>query len=206
MFRLDSDFTDFYDKLTNNKSRLKYIRKRVTFGTRIKELSFLNSLGIKTIPYGIVSKLDESIKDNDKIVVYTNQSMHSSTGKHIYRRREAAGQYRNLVASKYIPNNLGYTLKYLQIGERRFQIILTSTKELNEGTPIYIQELEPRYNNKIKLPIFSIDYVTDGNDWFAVDFNEVQRLDNLNIEDYIKAEDVVLEIKKALQRQKNENN
>ena len=54
------------------------------------------------------------------------------------------------------------------------------------------------YPIRIGLPIFSIDYVPHNDVMVATDFNEVQNLSELNIQDYISKEEVIEQIYNSL--------
>ena len=80
MFRLESDFDDFYDDISDDNSKIVYYRIRENI-SRVDDLNFLKSLGIKTVNFGPFKKFGQ---DTKQFVVYTNQFLHDSLGKHIY--------------------------------------------------------------------------------------------------------------------------
>lgn len=198
MFRLESDFTDYYDSVINPDSKLVYKRKRLTFNTRVDELLYLRNNGIKTVQFGPLGKFPSSVK---KLIVYTNPSLHNFKGKHIYTYDEVASQYTNYMVAEFLEPCNGYTVKYLQIGERRFRLMFFNPNfedTLTEGKLITFDELPRQYNYAIGLPIYSIDYVSNGTEMVAVDFNEVQQLNTIGIDKIIKPEDVAAEVYKSL--------
>lgn len=195
--RIDSDFTDFYDKLSKEDSLVTYRRYLSDCKQRGIDLGYLKSLGVKTIDIQPVSSYN--IFDGD-IVVYTNPMGHNGTGKKIMTVSAAQRSYSNCVASRYIEAPDPISIKYLQIGKRRINIYFRKTEKytLDPGDIISIQELNPEYNRLIALPIYSIDYISDGGEMRATDFNEVQRLDKLNLEGYISSEEIIQEIKNSI--------
>lgn len=194
--KIESNFSDYYDSKASVESIGVY--KRYTDNdSRAKILRWLREQGIKTVDIKAVREFDNSV---DNLVVYTNSSLHESKGKSVIELREARIMYPNMPASKFYSEANGETLKVLQVGSRRFRITLKQTEEysLNEGEVVDIKELSPQLNYGIMEPIFSIDYISDGIDMLAVDFNRVQRLDTLGIQNIMTPEEVIDEIRGAL--------
>lgn len=197
LFKLESDFTDYYDYLCDDTSSVVYHRDRKNI-SRIDDLNFLKSLGIKTVKIGPFKQFDPSF---EKLVVYTDPYLHDCLGKHIYTFDDVSLQYRANLVAEFIQGSNGYTFKYLQIGERRFKITLYNPDYqtvLSEGRLVNFEELPKQYNYSIGLPIYSIDYVPTNFGMIAVDFNRVQSLIKIDIDKYLSAEEVLVEIKKAL--------
>lgn len=198
LFRLESDFEDYYDCCQIDSSPLIYRRFNSERHDRSEALSFLKNNGIKTVNFGPFRNFGKNIKN---FVVYTNPSLHNFLGKHIYSYNEVQSQYRNYLVSEFLDNYGGYTVKYLQIGERRFRLMFFNPDyktKLIEGSMVAIEELPRQYNYAIGLPIYSIDYISNGVEMVAIDFNEVQRLNTIGINNLISAEDVATEVKNAL--------
>lgn len=191
-----SDFIDCYDYLSSPNG-LIYERK-LSKNTRGHDLKFLRSLGLKTIeikPVNQFSYLDE------KLVVYTKSNGHDGTGKKICNYIEAMEQYASYPASKFISldETNGCTIKTLQIGSRRFNIFFRKEYEdLEHGKIVNITEASRDFNNILRLPIFSIDYINKGNELIATDFNSVQKLDSINILEIMTADSIIKEIYEAL--------
>lgn len=198
MINIQSNFTDFYDNLSVQSSNIVYNRIRSN-DTRAQNIKFLQGLGIKTITCGALRQIASPTMK--KLVVYTDPTSHNFNGKHIYSLYDALSQYSNCVASEFLENYGGYTVKYLQIGERRFRLMFFNPEykdKLIEGNMVAIEELPKQYNYKIGLPIYSIDYISNGCETIAIDFNEVQCLKSIGMDKYIGAHDVVKEVKNAL--------
>lgn len=194
--RIISDFKDYYDEYFNENASMTYERVRKGLG-RGRELKILKALGIKTIEVKAVSEFDIS---NSHLVVYTNPLKHDYQGKKIVEYGEAQIMYDNHLASKFIEEANGITFKYLQIGTRRFRVYMKNDVplELKRGRVIEIQEIQSVGYRQFKSnPIFSIDYINIGGEMVAIDFNEVQNLGELGLEEVMDAKAVTEEVIKV---------
>ncbi len=199
MISIQSDFKDYYDYLSNPDSTIVYKRFNKVNSTRAEDLNFLRSKGIKTIKCGSIKKVLSP--SSQKYVVYTDPTSHKFEGKHIYTTLDVLNQYSNCIISEFMEIYGGYTVKYLQIGERRFRIMFFNPdykEKLVEGNMVAIEELPRQYNYALGLPIYSIDYISNGLEMIAVDFNRTQSLQSIGIDKKIKAEDVAMEVENAL--------
>lgn len=186
---IKSDFVDYYDHLNDIKSAFKYERYLSRCKQRGTALKALRSMGIKTLE---LKQVNQFCLSDGYIVVYTNPSAHGGLGKRIMTVDEAQMSYSNCVASIY-HNNSDTTLKYVQVGKRRFMLYFKKQFEhtLEQGELVDIREAQSEYNRLVGIPIFSIDYVSNGLEMVATDFNEVQNLGKININRYITDKDVV---------------
>lgn len=196
--RIISDFEDYYD-IASSSSDNAYVYNRVRpIESRSKALKFLRDKGISTLDIKLVREFDDSA---EKLVVYTDPYLHDCKGKHLVDLNHAKQIYGSLLASKYHDEANGEALKFLQVGSRRFRLRMKINIEnnvLTEGEILAITELNPGFNYSIMCPIFSIDYVSNGDSIIATDFNRVQRLDKLGIDKLMAPSEVISEIKKAL--------
>jgi len=193
--KIVSNFSDYYDSLSDNNGMVyKRFMSEEQRGLILKRLRGIN---VKTIEVKAVKEFDNSA---EYLVVYTDPKLHNSLGKRVVPLAEARVMYANQLASKYYIEANGVTIKFLQVGSRRFKVTLKNDFNftLNEGRLIDIVELSPEYNFAVMHPIFSIDYINSGKEMLAIDFNNVQSLERLNFENVMNAEQVVYEIKKAL--------
>jgi hypothetical protein len=196
--KIESDFKDFYDELSDQNSIITYKRFLSDSMQRGKALKYLRSIGIKTVE---IRQVNTFIRDDSPIVVYTNPKGHNGTGKKLMNVDEAIRSYENYMGCKYLDFTSGVTIKYLQIGKRGFNLqFVKEGKSLEMGRLTQVNEVKCNYNWSIRLPIFSIDYVSDGTSMVATDFNEVENLASLGMDRYISADDVLLEIRNALIR------
>ena len=193
---IKSDFTDFYDKLGDNTSPIVYNRFLNQSKQRGASLKYLRSIGIRTLE---LQQVNNFFRGDGPIVVYTDPKAHHGQGKKIMSVDEAMQTYGNCIASNYY-NTDGLTIKYLQIGKRRFTLCFKKdeTYTLDTGKLISVSESEPEYNRLIGLPIYSIDYISNGQVMIATDFNEVEDLKSLGMDNYISADDVIREITESL--------
>jgi hypothetical protein len=187
-----SDFTDYYDMLSDDKSIITYNRYLSQSKQRGTALKYLRSLGIKTLE---IKQVNTFFRGDGPIVVYTDPQGHNGNGKRIMTVDDAVRTYGNCIASKYL-NTDGMTIKYLQIGKRRFTLYFKKeiTQSLDIGTLIDIKESSPEYNRLVGLPIFSIDYISDGQYMIATDFNEVENLSMIGMNRYLDSNTVINEI------------
>lgn len=193
---IKSDYTDFYDVLSNNNSIITYNRYLSQCKQRGSALKYLRSLGIKTLD---IKQVNQFFRGDGPIVVYKDPMGHHGNGKAIMSVDDAMQYYSNCVASNYY-NKDGFTIKYLQIGKRRFSLCFkkNEAETLDVGTLIDIKESNSEFNRLIGLPIFSIDYISNGCEMIATDFNEVENLHNINMDRYLDSNTVITEIIDAL--------
>ena len=197
--KIESDFEDYYDFLSNENEDevIGVYRRYKCTEPRGKLLKCLRDKGIQTIELRAAREFGA---EADKLVVYTNPTLHGSLGKMVMRRDEAKLMYSNNLAAKFYEEADGVTIKYLQIGSRRFRVTMRTwePEDLSGGIVEDIEELDRGYNYLIQEPIFSIDYISDGTKMIAIDFNKPQRLEGLGIIGVMTPEEVIEEIKKAL--------
>ena len=194
---IKSDYTDYYDILNNEKSIITYNRFISECNQRGSDLKYLRNLGIKTIE---IKQVNKFFRGDGPIVVYKNTKGHHGDGKEIMRVDEALRSYDNYIASSYIASDNGITIKYLQIGKRRFNLYFQKKDKftLDKGDLVDIKESTQAFNSLIGLPIFSIDYISNDREMLATDFNSVENLQLIDFSRYMKSEEVVKEIIDAL--------
>lgn len=194
---IKSDYIDYYDYLHNENSIVTYKRYLSDCKQRGTALKYLRSLGIKTIT---IKPVSDYIGYDGYLLVYTDTKGHHGTGKKILTVQEAMQSYSNCAATQFYSDSNFLTAKFLQIGKRRFTMYFKKSNEysLSVGTLIDIRETPSEYNRLISLPIFSIDYICVNNEMLATDFNEVEYLKGLNVDNFMSAEQVVDEIRRAV--------
>ncbi len=194
--KLISDFTDYYDNLCDDTSQIVYKRNLSDCMQRGSALNFLQSKSIKTVEVKPVSAF--SNWDN-KLVVYKNPMANHEEGKEIVDVNFAKQMYPNCLASKYIESDNFLTIKFLQLGRKRFTITYQGSElSLDKGSIVDIAESVSGYNTDIPYPIFSINYISIDNVMVATDFNEIENLQLLNFETQVNSESVIEEIRQAL--------
>lgn len=193
---IKSDFTDYYDNLQDSNSILTYNRYLSECKQRGTALKYVRSLGLKTLEIKPVNKY---ISLDGNILVYTNPKLHNGEGKKIMTVDEAIQSYNNCIASKFYENATN-TVKFLQIGKRRFTLYFEKDNpfDLSNGKLVDIRESISEYNRLIGLPILSIDYIDVNGEMIATDFNEVENLEKLGLQEFLRPEDIIKEIKDSL--------
>lgn len=196
LLRIESDFSDYYDSIIGNGNIL-YKRFRTSGASRVKALKMLRANGFNTIDITTASNISREFK---RVVVYTNPNGHGGKGKTIYNLDTALSSYSNYLCSPYIEDTKEYSMKFVQIGTRRFRVMMYNpnlSKPFEHGIVTDIEELPSDFNYLIKLPIFSIDYIPFKDIMIVTDFNEVQNLERLGFDKLLSPKEVALEIYKA---------
>ena len=192
-----SDFVDYYDNLSNDIDPLLVYKRNYSDSVpRGEGLKWVRDNGIKTISLGLARQF---LGTHNKVVVYTDTRAHEFKGKIIVDTSIASNIYSSNLVSPYYSETMGVTVKFLQIGTRRYRITFKNEDEtISEGNIVRIEELTPDLNHLIRQPIFSLDYIFDGKEMICVDYNTVQNIGNLGFKDILTPEEVMCEIKKAL--------
>jgi len=191
-----SDYTDYYDKCSNDNASMIYKRFMKDSMQRGKALNTLRKLNIKTIE-------TKSVKDlfpfAEYLVVYTNPNGHNGTGKRVVRADEAIKEYANYLSSVY-HDDCDLSVKYLHIGKKRIVLQYKKNEEfsLDKGDLIDVSMAADDFNYDIKIPIFSIDYIIVNDIMVATDFNEVENLKLLGIDKYCEEHEVIDLIKESI--------
>ena len=195
--KIRSDFNDYYDIYSSQDPLLYYDRYLKNCKQRGSALKYLRYLGIKTIE---VKQVNQFFSGDGEIVVYTDPKGHNGNGKYIMTVNNAMQYYGNCLASHYYSEAGDLTLKFLQIGKRRFSLYYKkdNVKSLELGNLIYYKEAEPDYNRLVGLPIYSIDYISNGVEMIATDFNEVENLQSIGLSGLMNGKEVNEEIFNAL--------
>ena len=194
---IKSDFTDYYDNLSDSGASIVYNRFYSECHQRGAALNLLRNYGIKTIDIKPVSSF---LSSEGKIVVYTNPKLHSGMGKRIMTVDEALQSYENCPASKY-HDECEQFIKMLQVGKHRFMLTYkrNDSSSLTDNTLINFVKMSSDYNRIIGLPIFSIDYICYNNEMVATDFNEVENISKYSdVKNTLTPEQVVSEVKASL--------
>jgi hypothetical protein len=195
--RIESDFKDYYDKLSDPSGSLGVYRRFSDRENRVNLLKFIRSKGYRIIPIKAVKDYGNEF---DELVVYTDPTLHDYEGKRVMSIYEARLQYINYLAAPFYRQANGETSKFLQVGTKRFLLKMKNDEigTLKEGRIVDVIELELGYNYALRLPIFSLDYINVGHESFVVDFNRVQNLEKIGFDRIMTAEEVMEEIKKAV--------
>lgn len=163
---INSDFKDYYDsefvaQIRNKKQSYVYNRLKSNSKHRAEDLKYLRTNNIPTIEIKPVVNF-QLLEPSIKILVYTQPTEHNGMGKLILENREAQDLYPNLPGRLWVPNSEtgGFTLKCLQIGERRFKIILKDSEHskksdrLSDNQIVSIEEIDRQYSVWNRTPIY----------------------------------------------------
>lgn len=190
-----TDFKDYYDSLSVSGG-YKYERYKGGLLDKGEGILVLKRLGVETIE---LKAARDIITRSSKVVVYTDPSRHDGSGRVVMSVDEATLLYPNSLASEYYEEAGGDILKYLQVGSRRFRILISGGRVgLNGGVVESIEELESGYNARLGLPIYSIDYISTNRGLRAITFNNIEDLSLYGLDKYIGAKDVIKEVYDAL--------
>ena len=197
LLKLSSDFTDYYDGYFNEYG-MEYRRVKSDAMPRGRALKYLESLG-----YNVISLSQISIIQGNpsKVVVYTDLYGHYGKGKIVCSYGEALDSYSNYLGAPYIEGTNGVSIKVIQVGSRRFRLLMRNTNyksELCHGAVLSIEEMSQEFNDLIRLPVFSVDYIPYNDAMLVIDFNETQELKSLGFESIMSPSEVVSEIKKSI--------
>lgn len=185
--KIVSDFSDFYDCLSDELGTVQFIRNKSSMPSKVEGINILRDMGIQTINPMAVSSII-----SDKVIVYTNVNKHDGTGRAVMKSGEAKLMYPNYLGCKYYAESDNMLIKMLQVGSRRFKIIFKN--EIMQS----IEETASGYNMSLALPIYSIDYISTNDGLLAITLNTVENLSLYGIENIMSKEDVVKEIYDAL--------
>lgn len=213
--RLTSDFKDFYDEELNklceiNKHERQFLFRREKSQTqhRALDLKFLRTSGIPTIDLKPVTSF-QFMSPDTKILVYTQPELHNGLGKVVMDNLDAQTMYGNMPAREWIKHSEtnGMTLKCLQVGLRRFKILLWNESpegcieesgkglsDLKDKKVVSVEELPGGQIGISASPIYSIDYLPTDAGLLATDYNSIENLGNLGFERVMTPSEICKEI------------
>ena len=197
--KLFSDFRDYYDDAFNPNGTVAYVRKYSECMTKSKAMSWLKIHNVPCLDIKPVAHFNPAF--NKEVVVYTDPKLHGGKGKILMSCREAIETYPNYLGSSFIEGTDGVSLKFLQVGGRKFHVVMRNSNYMNclaPGDVVSVEELRPGFNYSVSIPIFSIDYISYNGSMIAVDFNQVQSLKDLGFDKIMTPEEVVKEIEKSI--------
>lgn len=197
LLRVESDFKDFYDNLTSSRATVVYRRYTEDNLPRDQVFKRLTCLNVRVVPFGQVKELAQMAK---KLVVYTDITKHNKEGKLVLTSSEALLLYPNKLASVFVEKTEAVTYKVLRIGSIVVRLLMedTDTKgnngELPNSNVKDIEIIRKAPENILREPIYSIDYIPTEDGLAAVDFNSVENLSALKINEFISGEDIIREV------------
>ena len=178
--KIKSDFIDYYDYLSSSDSNVEYNRNTNNRLTILEGLSRLRGIGIATIETKAVRQIQ-----SEYLI------LHNEYNSTIMKKSEAELIYPNSLASECASNNLTI-YRLLQIGKRRFKVILKLTdSNINDYSMVSIEEIAPMYNIALGFPIYSIDYKITQNGLFAIRVNNIENLKSYDIDKIISPDEIM---------------
>jgi hypothetical protein len=215
--KLVSDFWDYYDHWFDGSDAEIVFERRSTGGMdRLQMLEYLKSLGLRVPAFGCVRDLYDrkrrewqgniDIVDSLlSVVVYLDERAHRGEGKVLLSLCDAMEQYPDHLATEYIPalpSGHGLTWRYLQVGDKVFWLEYTSRDDWRSNCGnVHIRVLsreKDSYNERIKYPLFAVDFVPAGNKLYAIDFNIAPGVKGTSVEELLPAREAAEAIKKAV--------
>ena len=219
--RLSSDFKDYYDEELNSRENSRYLKnvdRTIIFDRKLNDrehrtldLRFLQSNGINVLGLKPVSSF-QLLPYDTKLLVYTQPCVHCGNGKLVLDNREAQELYPIIPARIWVKHSEtnGITLKCLQVGLRRFRVILWNNtgeqgcleetgKGLSDIKDKKVASIEEIPGGRLGIsdkPIYSIDYISTDEGLKAIDYNAVESLSGLGFERIMNSSEVCDEIQK----------
>lgn len=197
---IESDFSDYYDTASKDLdyscNDLIYRRMAKESEQINKSLSKLATLSVKVAD---MRQVKDFIIDKPKdLVVYLNPKSHSIEDRTVCGFYDAYEMYPDSFAMPFIENVRTLT-KFVQIGYKRLRMVYEyDSLKLACTRLISITELTPYMNFEIADSVFSIDYLEVDGKLTAVDYNGVQNLSKLGIQNYIQPYEICGELVRAL--------
>lgn len=202
--KLVSDFVDYYDHWFDREGEV--FRRVSSDGmSRRQMLAYLNSLGLKTPPFGTVRELWSRYGELDRqilsVVVYLDETAHRGEGKIKLPVAEAVRRYPDHLATVYIPSTPqgAVSWRYLQVGAKVFWLEYASGDWRSNYGGVEIRVLSREkdgYHSKIHLPLFAVDFVA-AERLYAVDFNVAPQVRGTGVEKLLPAREAAESIKEA---------
>lgn len=194
--KIVSDFVDYYDKAMNLDSNI--VHERMTNGLLSKGLALdkIRKAGIKTID---VKQVSSQPYDVDRLLVYTDTSIHGKEGKKLLDRHHAEQVYRTYPSSVWYHRENGITLTIINVGSRRIALYYKAVYDIPYvGNLIKSEELDRGICLSLGEPVYSIDYIIVNGEWVAVDYNNIVKLSDFGIQGMLSASEACNEIRDAI--------
>lgn len=218
MIQLRSDFRDWYDF---GFDRCGMVFERYSAGgmARGEALQFMAGLGLRVPRYGMAREIIPSLLADISTdfrqlaanhlvdcVVYLDERSHCGEGKIRVSASEAMANYPDLLCAEYLPatpSGNGRSLRYLQIGDRKWWIEYRSADDwrsnAGEVTTTVLAEEERGYHPHIALPLFAFDFIPAADGLYAVDYNTAPGCAPLN--GLVRASEICQLLENAMLRQ-----
>lgn len=220
---LRSDFADYYDEYFDREGIL--FNRLSECGPHRREMyAFLEQAGYHTPRHGTVEEMAELltrewqemnvpvsnqvVRQMTELVVYAAERSHGGDN-HLISIDDALNFFPHHYCTEYVrtqPSGLGWTLQYLQIGDRHWWLSYTSSNNWRSNVgdfKVEVIEEGPRgYHAVIMEPLFAIDFVP-AQELYAIDYNIGPKLAGTGMENILSPAQVVDLIRMALARNQN---
>lgn len=215
IIKLKSDFHDFYDHwFAGSGQCATHEFERLTTGgmSRREMLAWFDEAGFLTPRHGLVRDL-VATKAIGQVVVYTDENAHCGEGKIKLFASDALQYHPDCYATEYIPTtrvrgtgeyicpDKGVSFRALKIGNKGFLLKYDSIDDWRSNCGNCYSEVvntfvftEAAARHVSKYPLLAIDYVKQGNNLLAIDFNKAPGLRKSGIEKFMTAQQVYDEI------------
>jgi hypothetical protein len=220
---LRSDFADYYDEYFDREGIL-FNRLSECGPYRREMYAFLEQAGYHTPRHGTVEEMaklltrewqemnvpvsNQVVRQMTELVVYADERSHGGDN-HLVSIDDALSFFPHHYCTEYVraqSSSLGWTLQYLQIGDRHWWLSYTSSNNWrsNFGNfKVEVIEEGPRgYHATITEPLFSIDFVPT-QELYAIDYNIGPKLAGTGMENILSPAQVVDLIRTALTHNQN---
>lgn len=185
--KVESDFTDFYDSLSEDKSSVVYRRMKSDSISKNEAIRKLKNVGTDTVLTGAVKEIAHL---GENLIIYTNDKNRKE--KIVMESDYAVMMYPNYYSSILYKVEDKHIYSLVHIGMRRFQV-MRNNKEVTS-----IKEIEPIINRALNYPIFSIDYIITKKGMVATGYNNILNLGEIGMQEVITAQEVIDEIYKSI--------
>jgi hypothetical protein len=214
--RLISDFHDYYDHWFDEFNAELVFERLSTGGmSRPQMLAYLKSLGLRVPFFGRVRDVYEYVLRGFKeipridtifaMVVHLDEKAHRGEGKVMLSLRDALEKYPDCFAVEYIParpDGLGLSWRYLQVGDKIFWLEYFSRDDWRSNCgDVEVRVLSRErdgYNNKIRYPLYAVDFIPAAGKLYAIDFNIAPGIKGTGVEELLPAREAAEAIKKAI--------
>lgn len=202
--KLNSDFTDYYDQWFD-RDGYRFGRLSTQGANRENLLKAMMVMGFAVPTFGKLFNIKEKLLKQkvEKVVVYLDENAHRGEGKVLMPLDEALEVYPTHLSSEYIPpsgsNSNSY--RYLQVGSKHCWLKYSSQDWRSNcgNVDIKILKAGEGYHEKIKKPLFAIDFV-QGDKPYAIDYNSAPCVKGTGIEAELLPRRVFELIQESIQR------
>lgn len=217
---VNSDFRDYYDHWFDPSPWNCIVQRQTKQGLNKRDqFALLEQIGFAVPLHGIAKDIVGK-SNNDRLVVYEDESLHCGEGKLLCSTQAASTLHDDKYASIFIPTtehpeDHAVSRRLLGIGDRLFWLryesfgswqsnhahnvrVVVQSETLSRDA--YAAEGELNFSLLKPYPLFAIDFVESlqHQTLMAIDFNSAPGLKGTGMEDVISAQDVVRAIRSFL--------